>query len=176
MTDTIFIPAADPGALDKARKAAFLTASELMRHMTADLDDSESGLLVQVLNGGGRVGIEMTLDKHRVPHVSVIAVELEGTRHVLAEAAADPPGYAEDWRACVRACCQLLELMDPILDADKREALFAVVEGGGNVGMELLVDLRKGNHAALIAIEQEGCRRQLANVVTIGRHANTTLH
>jgi hypothetical protein len=166
-----YIRAGDPGTLTKLGAAVFVSAQELMKHMTADMESSKAALLNQALDAGGMAGVAVLVDRHRVPHVELIALEPDGTRHVLAVAAADLRGYQH----AVASAFELIGVIDADLPADMGEAAYRAAQAGARIGVELLAKEGGETRAALVAIEHEGARRELACLVNI-EPANTTLH
>jgi RecG-like helicase len=70
--------------LVNAATAAF---AELMTSMVAELPHGQKLLLTNVLENGGRIGIESTVDKHGNQSLQLIAIEPEGTRRTVAKIA-----------------------------------------------------------------------------------------
>jgi hypothetical protein len=77
----------NPEALTARSKSVISSAFDLMEFMSEDLSADKSETLLAVLRGGGRVGIEITADRHSQNQVSLVAIEPEGKRLVLATVA-----------------------------------------------------------------------------------------
>lgn len=82
-----FIPTSDAAILSKRCAAFMRAASELMELISNELPDEKQSALMQVLDGGGRVGLEVTVDRHASNLVSLVAVEREGHHRTLATVA-----------------------------------------------------------------------------------------
>lgn len=86
MTDK-FIPTRDAATLSKQCAAFMRAASDLMETISAELPEAKQSALMQVLDGGGRIGLEVTVDRHAINLVSLVAVEREGHHRTLATVA-----------------------------------------------------------------------------------------
>ena len=82
-----FIPTSDAAALSKQCAALLRASSDLMETISADLPDTKQSLLMQILDGGGRVGFEVSVDRHAINKISLVAIEREGHRRTLATVA-----------------------------------------------------------------------------------------
>lgn len=83
-----FIPAIDHVELGKRYAAALAASAELLAVMAKDLPPDRMQAMSALLDGGGRVGIEATVDKAGTSRAVLIGIEREGARRVLAEVAA----------------------------------------------------------------------------------------
>lgn len=79
-----FIPAEDPTDLTKRTAAAMVAVANLMELVVAALPENKLGALDDILRGGGRVGLEFTVDWRARNHASLVAVEREGVHRTLA--------------------------------------------------------------------------------------------
>jgi hypothetical protein len=77
MTDQ-FIPAADTNELTRRSAVALLAFSELMDSMLRELPGARLEALNNLLQGGGRVGIEITLDRRGENRICLVGIEREG--------------------------------------------------------------------------------------------------
>lgn len=71
---------------DAARRACAVVMEEFMK----DLPSAAYEVFGQVVIGGGSVGLEILHDSNMAPTLSVVAVEREGARHVLARLRGQP--------------------------------------------------------------------------------------
>lgn len=62
-------------------------ASDLMEIISNELPAQVQNSLLQVIDGGGRVGLEVTVDRHANNLMSLVAVEREGRHRTLATVA-----------------------------------------------------------------------------------------
>ncbi|NHZ80103.1 hypothetical protein F2P44_12560 [Massilia sp. CCM 8695] len=83
MTDK-FIPAANAADLSAQCAALVRASGTLMHTLMVDLGLEKQEGLNRLLAGGGRVGIEITIDRHGSNQISLVAVEREGTHRTLA--------------------------------------------------------------------------------------------
>ncbi len=84
MTEDTFHPAADPLALDTACKATLNAVADLYQIMLKDLPSNGRQSADRILAEGGRLGIEVTVDKHSKSHISLVAYEADGSRQRMA--------------------------------------------------------------------------------------------
>lgn len=89
MRDT-YTQSKNPQELTARSKSVIGSAFDLMEFMSADLSADKSETLLAVLRGGGRVGIEVTADRNSQNQVSLVGIEPEGKRLVLATVATTP--------------------------------------------------------------------------------------
>ena len=66
------------------------------------------------------------------------------------------------------AAARLYQQMTDEIDDPTRARLFGVLDGGGRVGIECLVDARGAPSVALVGIELEGRRHVFAEVQIVG--------
>lgn len=83
MTDK-FIPTADPASLSAQCAALARASGTLMHTLTVDLGLDKQAALNDLLAGGGRVGIEITIDRNGTNRICLVAVEREGRHRTLA--------------------------------------------------------------------------------------------
>jgi|GEM_PF-6159613 len=81
---TNFIPAANAATLSQRSAAALRAVSELMEMIVNDLPEGKQASLGALLDGGGRVGVELTVDKSGANKISLVGVEREGRHRTLA--------------------------------------------------------------------------------------------
>ena len=79
-----FIPAKDAEGLSKCCADALRVCSDLIGYMTGELEEPKKAALCAVIDGGGRVGIELLVDKAGSSRIALAAIEREGARRVLA--------------------------------------------------------------------------------------------
>lgn len=85
MTDAnTFVPTSNANELSKRSASALRTVSDLMEMVIADLPQTKQAALGALLEGGGRVGLELTLDRHGENRISLVGIEREGARLNLA--------------------------------------------------------------------------------------------
>lgn len=84
MNDT-FIPTTDAVALSQCCAACLLASSNLMALMLKPLPQSKLDALQGLLDGGGSVGIETSVDGKGANRIKLIGLEREGARLMLAE-------------------------------------------------------------------------------------------
>jgi hypothetical protein len=89
------VPAADPVALGRSYAKTVNAVSELITLMCGDLSDSSNADLVRLVEGGGRIGLEVTVDRHSTDRISLIAIEPEGTRYVFLTVTPPAPTTAQ---------------------------------------------------------------------------------
>jgi hypothetical protein len=94
MTDK-FVPSKDSAALQKQSVAFMRAASDLMEIISNELSAEIQNSLLQVIDGGGRVGLEVTVDRHANNLMSLVAVEREGRHRTLATVAVIGSGKTE---------------------------------------------------------------------------------
>ena len=82
-----FIPTSDAVNLSRQCAAFMRAASDLMETISGELPAGKQAMLMQVLDGGGRVGLEVTVDRHAANLVSLVAIEREGHHRTLATVA-----------------------------------------------------------------------------------------
>ena len=83
-TSPHFIPADDSSKLTQDCKTTLHAALELIGTLNDTLPAEKQQALADLLNSGGRIGLELTLDRFTASTIALIAVELEGARHSLA--------------------------------------------------------------------------------------------
>jgi hypothetical protein len=79
-----FIPAGNLGQLAQRSSAALLAVGDLMQTITEDLPDTKRQALLDLMAGGGRVGLELTVDKDGATRIALVAIEREGIRREVA--------------------------------------------------------------------------------------------
>jgi hypothetical protein len=77
------VQVADPEGLRASCSAMLGHVDDLVMRLVSELPTERSATLVQIVEGGGRMGVEVTLDSRYVPEIVLIGVELEGRRHVF---------------------------------------------------------------------------------------------
>ncbi|WP_426192568.1 hypothetical protein [Massilia sp. DWR3-1-1] len=82
-----FVPTSDAAALSKQSAAFMRAASDLMEIISKELPAELQASMMQVIDGGGRVGLEVTVDRHANNLMSLVAVEREGRHRTLATVA-----------------------------------------------------------------------------------------
>ena len=90
--------------------------------------------------------------------------------------AKDAGSLSKQCAAALQVCSSLMATIANDLNDEQKARLFAVVDAGGRVGLELLVDGRGNNDVCLVAIDGAGTRLQLATVVTIGGPPSAAAH
>lgn len=83
-----FIPAPNAAELSKRSAAALRAVADLMEIMLPDLPPASQSAIEGVLSTGGRIGVELLTDRHAANVVSLVAIEREGVRRVVATVAA----------------------------------------------------------------------------------------
>lgn len=89
------IPAADPIALGRCYANTVNAVQELITLMCGDLSAERNADLVRLVEGGGRVGLEVTVDRNGQDSISLIGLEPEGARHVLLSVTPPAPKVAQ---------------------------------------------------------------------------------
>lgn len=84
MTKDTFQPAADPQALDTACKATLNAVADLYQVMLSDLADKKRQSADKIMASGGRLGIEVTVNRHSESHISLVAYEVDGSQKTMA--------------------------------------------------------------------------------------------
>lgn len=83
MTSYNPVQVADPEEL-KARCSAMLGhVGDLVERLSEALPPDRAAELGSIIEGGGRIGLEVTVDRHNVPQFVLIGIEPEGLRHVF---------------------------------------------------------------------------------------------
>lgn len=83
MTDK-FTPKAGTSELTKQAAAFMRAASDLVEVLSTELPAEKQAIMMQVLDGGGRVGLEVTVDRHASNLLRLVVVEREGRHLALA--------------------------------------------------------------------------------------------
>lgn len=79
-----FIPAQDPATMTAASNALVRATTCLVGLMASHLSLAQQACLDALLAGGARIGIETSLDQAGGALIQLVAIELEGARHILA--------------------------------------------------------------------------------------------
>lgn len=79
-----FIPAQDPATMTAASHAMVRATTCLVGLMASHLGPAQQACLDALLVGGARIGIETSIDQAGHVMIQLVAIELEGVRHVLA--------------------------------------------------------------------------------------------
>jgi hypothetical protein len=82
-----FIPTSDAASLSRQCVAVMRAASDLMETISSELPANKQQVMMQVIEGGGCVGLEITVDAHAENQVSLVAIEREGRRITIATVA-----------------------------------------------------------------------------------------
>ena len=76
----------------------------------------------------------------------------------------DPMALSQLCAASLRANGDLIAVMLKALPQTKHDALQALLDGGGSIGIEVTTDRRGTNRIKLIGMEREGARLMLAEI------------
>lgn len=79
-----FIPAEDPAKMKAASGAMVRATTYLVGLIASHLDPAKQDCLNALLAGGGRIGIETSFDQAGGVTIQLVAIELEGSRRILA--------------------------------------------------------------------------------------------
>ena len=85
MNQASFIPAEDSADLSKLATGVKIVAADLMRKMVDMLPDERRERFLVVLEDGGRVGVECTVDATARRQLTLVAISKDGARHEAAE-------------------------------------------------------------------------------------------
>ena len=85
MNETSFIPAEDSAELSKIATGVTIAAADLMRKMVDMLPDERRERFLVVLEEGGRVGVECTVDAKAGRQLTLVAISKDGARYEAAE-------------------------------------------------------------------------------------------
>jgi len=93
MTETGFIPAENSRELSKLACATTLAAGDLMRLMVDMLPAGRHDRFHSILERGGQVGVETTVDRNARRRLLLVAIDTDGTRFEAGEVlfVGDPP-------------------------------------------------------------------------------------
>ena len=80
---TTSVQVADPEGLHAACSAVLGNVGDLVERLAAELPESRKAQLLEIVETGGRMGIEVTINGKNMPEFVLIAIELEGKRHVF---------------------------------------------------------------------------------------------
>lgn len=86
-----FKPASDRAELQERCRVASLAAAELVEAIARDLPQSAHAELSRLLETGGRVGLEVTVDRAGANAYSLVAYDGAGTRQELVQVAMQAP-------------------------------------------------------------------------------------
>ena len=76
----------------------------------------------------------------------------------------DPMALSRLCAASLRASGDLIAVMLATLPQTKHDALQALLDGGGSIGIEVTTDRQGTNRIKLIGMEREGARLMLAEI------------
>lgn len=82
------MPVIETVALSKGAAAVLRATADLMETISDCLPVEKQEALMLVLIGGGRVGLEITIDRNMKNLINVVAVEPEGRHRTIATVAA----------------------------------------------------------------------------------------
>jgi hypothetical protein len=83
-------------------------------------------------------------------------------------AAPAPGALSQLCAAALRANGSLMAALLHGLPVEKKTAIQRLIDGGGSVGIETLIDRSAANRILLVGLEREGTRQVLAEVSTNG--------
>lgn len=85
MKETGFVPDGESAELLKIARGVLLASADFMRAMVNSLPETRRSRFLGVLNDGGRIGIEFTVDGEGSQKLALVGIANDGQRMTAAE-------------------------------------------------------------------------------------------
>ncbi len=85
MEETGFVPNGESAELLKIARGVLLASADFMRAMVTSLPETRRSSFLAVLNDGGRIGVEFTVDGEGSQKLALVGIANDGQRMTAAE-------------------------------------------------------------------------------------------